>query len=149
KMELIAEPESEDDDDESEEGEESEEAVDTGPDPEEAARRFASIQKCYMHALAAIQKYGARDPKAMKLRKKTAGEFMELKLSPRMFDALILNLRAHIAEIRQLEKEIMVIAVRDAGMPRKDFISTFPKNETSGRWLAKHIKAGKKYSPLL
>jgi len=42
-----------------------------------------------------------------------------------MFDALILNLRTHVAEVRQLEKEIMIIAVRDAGMPRKDFISTF------------------------
>ena len=30
----------------------------------------------------------------------------------------------------------MIIAVRDAGMPRKDFIATFPKNETSARWLA-------------
>jgi RNA polymerase primary sigma factor len=71
---------------------------------------------------------------------------MELKLSPRMFDALILNLRTHVAEVRQLEKEIMIIAVRDAGMPRKDFISTFPKNETSSRWLQKHVKSGKKYS---
>jgi len=31
-------------------------------------------------------------------------------------------------------------------MPRKDFISTFPKNETSTRWLDKHIKAKKRYS---
>ena len=58
-----------------------------------------------------------------------------------MFDALILNLRTHVAEVRQLEKEIMIIAVRDAGMPRKDFIATFPKNETSPRWLAEHVKA--------
>ncbi len=43
----------------------------------------------------------------------------------------------------------MIIAVRDAGMPRKDFIATFPKNETSPKWLQKHQKAGKKYSPLL
>ena len=68
---------------------------------------------------------------------------MELKLSPRMFDALILNLRTHITEMRQLEKEIMVIAVRDAGMPRKDFIATFPKNETNPRWLTKHVKAAR------
>jgi len=54
---------------------------------------------------------------------------MELKLSPRMFDALILNLRTHITEVRQLEKEIMVIAVRDAGMPRKDFIATFRRTK--------------------
>ena len=147
----IAEPESDSDEEEEAEGEgdEEEEAVDTGPDPEEAARRFASIAKGYQGALASIAKFGAREAKTLKLRKKLASEFMELKLSPRMFDALILNLRAHIAEIRQLEKEIMVIAVRDAGMPRKDFISTFPKNETSARWLSKHVKAGKKYSPLL
>ena len=31
-------------------------------------------------------------------------------------------------------------------MPRKDFISTFPKNETSPRWLDKHIKAARSYS---
>ncbi len=146
KMEIISEEESGDDDEESEDGEDSEEAVDTGPDPEEAARRFASIQKGYGHALAAIQKSGGGDPRTLRLRKKLAAEFMELKLSPRMFDALILNLRAHIGEIRQLEKEIMILAVRDAGMPRKDFIATFPKNETSPRWLAKHVKAGKKYS---
>jgi RNA polymerase primary sigma factor len=40
----------------------------------------------------------------------------------------------------------MVIAVRDAGMPRKDFIGSFPKNETNPRWLTKHVKGGKKYS---
>jgi len=39
-----------------------------------------------------------------------------------------------------------VIAVRDAGMPRKDFIASFPKNETNPRWLTKHVKGGKKYS---
>jgi RNA polymerase primary sigma factor len=128
---------------------EDEEAVDTGPDPEEAGRRFASIGKLQLQALNAIAKHGAREPKTFKLRRKLAAEFMELKLSPRMFDALIHNLRTHVTEVRQLEKEIMVISVRDAGMPRKDFISTFPKNETSARWLQKHLKGGKKYSAAL
>jgi RNA polymerase primary sigma factor len=63
-----------------------------------------------------------------------------------MFDALTAQLRHHVGEVRQIEKEIMSIAVRDAGMPRKDFISSFPRNETSARWIAKHVKAGKKYS---
>jgi RNA polymerase primary sigma factor len=149
KLEIVeAETESEREE-ETEEDADSEEAVDTGPDPEEAARRFASIARLQVHALSAISKHGAREPKTFKLRRKLAAEFMELKLSPRMFDALILNLRAHVTEVRQLEKEIMVIAVRDAGMPRKDFISTFPKNETSARWLAKHMKGGKKYSSAL
>jgi RNA polymerase primary sigma factor len=149
KLEIV-EPETEAErEEETEDGDDSEEAVDTGPDPEEAARRFGSIARLQVHALSAIAKHGAREPKTFKLRKKLALEFMELKLSPRMFDALILNLRTHVTEVRQLEKEIMVIAVRDAGMPRKDFISTFPKNETSARWLAKHMKGGKKYSAAL
>jgi len=148
KLDLIEADEKSEDDEEGEEGntEGEEEAIDTGPDPEEAAARFLSLSKGHLGILAAIEKSGAKEPKTFKSRKKLADEFMELKLSPRMFDALILNLRTHVAEVRQLEKEIMIIAVRDAGMPRKDFISTFPKNETSPRWLQKHVKAGKKYS---
>ena len=134
----------EEDAEDGDEGEE--EAIDTGPDPEEVARRMASIGKLLQQALASIAKHGADDPKTQKLRKRLAGEFLELKLSPRMFDALTDQLRTHISEVRQIEKEIMVIAVRDAGMPRKDFIATFPKNETSARWLSRHVKAGKKYS---
>jgi RNA polymerase primary sigma factor len=40
----------------------------------------------------------------------------------------------------------MVIAVRDAGMPRKEFITSFPRNETDERWVSKHVKAAKKWS---
>jgi RNA polymerase primary sigma factor len=145
KLEIADEAETEEAE-ETEEGAEEEEAVDTGPDPEEAARRFGSIHKLYGQALSSIQKLGAKDPKTLKLRSKLSGEFMELKLAPRMFEALINKLRTHIGEVRQLEKEIMVIAVRDAGMPRKDFVASFPKNETNTKWLLKHVKAGKKYS---
>jgi RNA polymerase primary sigma factor len=149
KLEVVAAEEKSDDDEENEEnGEdgEEEEAVDTGPDPVEAATRFASIAKLHIQVLGSIAKLGAKDPKTLRQRKRLADEFMELRLSPRMFDALILNLRTHVAEVRQLEKEIMVIAVRDAGMPRKDFIASFPKNETNPRWLGRHVKGGKKYS---
>jgi len=147
KVELPTTAEKNDDEEETDgEAESEEEAIDTGPDPAEAAARFAAIAKLYAQVLVSIAKLGARDPKTLRQRKRLADQFMELRLSPRMFDALILNLRTHVAEIRQLEKEIMIIAVRDAGMPRKDFIASFPKNETNSRWLARHIKAGKKYS---
>ncbi len=147
KVEIVAADEKADGDEEGdEEGDAEEEVVDTGPDPAEAAARFASIAKLFNHVLGSIAKLGAKDPKTLRQRKRLADEFMELRLSPRMFDALILNLRTHVSEVRQLEKEIMVIAVRDAGMPRKDFIASFPKNETNPRWLTRHVKGGKKYS---
>jgi len=148
RLEVVAAEEKSDEEEEEngEQGESEEEAVDTGPDPVEAAARFAAIAKLYAQVLGSILKLGARDPKTLRQRKRLADQFMELRLSPRMFEALILNLRTHVAEARQLEKEIMIIAVRDAGMPRKDFIASFPKNETNPRWLGRHIKGGKKYS---
>jgi len=133
-------------DDEEADGDEEEEAIDTGPDPEEAAKRFNSIGKVYHQYLNSLDKLGSKDPKTLKIRKKICGELMELKLSPKMFDQLIDNLRQHVTEVRLLEREIMFLCIKQAGMPRKDFISTFPKNETSTRWLDKHIKAKKRYS---
>ena len=135
-----------DEEQEESEGDDTEEAADTGPDPVEAAERFSSLQKLHAQMLASVVKIGMADPKTQKLREKLSDEFMELKLAPRMFDALIDNLRAQVNEIRQLERDIMVIAVRDAGMPRKEFITSFPRNETNDRWVAKHVKAAKKWS---
>jgi len=145
KMMALEREEAANDDDEAD-GDEDEEAIDTGPDPEEAAKRFNSIAKVHHQFLNALDKLGSKDPKTQKIRKKICGELMELKLSPKMFDQLIDNLRQHVTEVRLLEKEIMFLCIKQAGMPRKDFISTFPKNETSTRWLDKHIKAKKRYS---
>jgi RNA polymerase primary sigma factor len=142
---MALEREEADNEDESD-GDEEEEVIDTGPDPEEAAKRFASIAKSHHQFLGSLDKLGAKDPKTLKIRKKICSELMELKLSPKMFDQLIDNLRQHVTEVRLLEKEIMFLCIKQAGMPRKDFISTFPKNETSTKWLDKHIKAKKRYS---
>jgi RNA polymerase primary sigma factor len=137
------------DDGEGEGSDEEEEALETGPDPEEAARRFASIAKLHLQVTKALAEKGVKDPKTQKLRKKLSGEFMELKLAPKMFDQLIIQLRDHVADIRNLEKQIMTLCIRDAGMPRKDFISTFPRHETDLTWLDKHVRAKRKHSAAL
>ncbi|NLG75814.1 MAG: RNA polymerase sigma factor RpoD [Xanthomonadaceae bacterium] len=142
-------PEENEEEEESDSGSEEEETLETGPDPEEAARRFASLGKLLPQLLKALDTHGSKDPKTQKLRKKISAEFMELKLAPKMFDALIAQLRDHVAEIRNLEKQVMILCVRDAGMPRKDFIATFPKNETNTKWLDKHIRAKRKHSAAL
>jgi RNA polymerase primary sigma factor len=144
------EPEKDDDDDSDDSSDEEEEAVDTGPDPEETARRFAAIQRLYNQVAKGLATArGAREPKIVRARKRLAEQFMELKLAPKMFDALVAHLRSHVDEVRRLEREIMMICVRQAGMPRKDFIGTFPKNETNTRWIDKHIRAKRKHSAAL
>ena len=149
RLELAREAPPKGEEEESDEDGEEEEALETGPDPEEAARRFATLARLYHQVVNALDTKGVKDPKTQKLRRKLAAEFMELKLAPKMFEMLIDNLRDHVAEVRLLEKEIMMICVRQAGMPRKDFIATFPKNETNLRWLHKHLKAKKKHSSAL
>ena len=138
-----AESEEEDEDAEDEEG------AETGPDPEEAALRFAAIQKLHVQIVKALDGTAPKDPKVAKLRKKLQEQFMELKLSPKMFDALINNLRDHVATIRALEKEIMLVCIKQAGMPRKDFITVFPKNETNPDWIDKQVKLKRKHSAAL
>ena len=145
---AAAKEESEDEAEDDDAGDE-EEAVDTGPDPEEAARRFASIGKLYGQVVKALDDKGPREPKTAKLRKRLADEFMELKLAPKMFDLLIGQLREHLNEIRGIEKSVMQLCVRDAGMPRSDFIETFPRNETNLHWLDKHVRAKRKHSAAL
>jgi RNA polymerase primary sigma factor len=148
---VVRKDESELEDEESEEGsEDEEEAIDTGPDPEETAKRFAAIGRLHntiAKGLTTVR--GAREPKIVRARKRLAEQFMELKLAPKMFDALVAHLRSHVDEVRRLEREIMAICVRQAGMPRKDFIGTFPRNETNVRWIDKHVRAKRKHSAAL
>ena len=111
--------------------------------PRAASPRSANISRTRSRT---SRRWAPRTRRRSRSARSLSDEFMELKLAPRMFEALIGNLRNQVNQIRQLEKEIMIIAVRDAGMPRKEFILSFPKNETSNRWLQKQIKGGKKWS---
>jgi len=141
---VIAQPgvkTADDDDDEKEE--------DTGPDPAEAKKRMASMFRRNKRVLALIESDGSKAKKTLAAREKLTAELAEILLAPKLFDALCNNLRGTIMQIRDLEKQIMLICVRTAGMQRKDFIASFPKNETNLKWLDKHIRAKRKYSSIL
>jgi RNA polymerase primary sigma factor len=136
-----------DEDDEDDEDDDSDDnTVDAGPDPEEARIRFEKLKKLQKKYLAAKSKQGKNQPKIGKIHDELIETFMELKLSPRMSDRLIDNLRAVIERIRAQEKIIMEVCVNNAQMPRKDFITSFPDNETDLTWLPGLIKTGRPYS---
>jgi RNA polymerase primary sigma factor len=125
------------------------EVVDTGPDPEEVAARIAAIKKGYGKVIGALEKHGSKDKRTDKARTELADQLMELKLSPKLTDLLVMNLRDTIAVIRAQERQVMQLCVRDAGMPKKDFLSSFPKCETDLKWIDKHIRAKRKHSSTL
>ncbi|MCL4778688.1 MAG: RNA polymerase sigma factor RpoD [Gammaproteobacteria bacterium] len=125
------------------------EPEDQGPDPVEADKRLQSIFRRHKRVLADLEKSGSSDKKVQKSREKLASEVMELKLAPKLFDQLTNSLRDTVANIRNQERKIMQFCVRDCGMPRKDFLVSFPANETNLKWVGKHIKAKRKYSSAL
>ncbi|HVS25635.1 MAG TPA: RNA polymerase sigma factor RpoD, partial [Gammaproteobacteria bacterium] len=126
-----------------------EEAVDTGPDPEEVAARVKKLKRLHKRYFEQLNEHGPKHALTKKAVKSLTHEFMELKLAPKVFDALVGQLRDVVAQIRGLERQVMALCVRDAGMPRKDFIASFPKNETNLHWIDKHIRSKRKYSSAL
>jgi RNA polymerase primary sigma factor len=129
--------------------EEEEEEIDTGPDPLEVAARAKVIKRIYKRSLAALDKYGAKDKKTMRVQGELADQLMELKLAPKLFDKLVRSLRDSVSVVRLQERHVMQICIRDAGMPRKDFLASFPKSETDLTWIEKHIRAKRKHSSTL
>ncbi len=129
--------------------EDDDEVVDTGPDPAEVTARLKAIRRNYNRTLTLLEKNGSADKKTIKARADLADKLMELKLSPKMFDALVRNLRGAVSVIRTQERQVLQICVRDAGMPKKDFLASFPKRETDLKWIEKHIRAKRKHSSTL
>ncbi len=125
------------------------EVVDTGPDPDEVKARVKVIRRHYNRAMKYLELHGLKDKKTVKAHADMADQIMELKLAPKLFDALVRNLRDVVSIIRSQERLVMQLCVRDAGMPRKDFLSSFPKSETDLSWIEKHIRAKRKHSSIL
>jgi RNA polymerase primary sigma factor len=119
------------------------------PEPEEVAKRIRKLAKLHLKVLTALEKHGGADKKTRKARDDLTAELMELKLSPKLFDSMVTILRDTVQTIRSQERAVMQICVRQAGMPRKDFIASFPKNETNLKWVEKHIRAKRKHSSTL
>ena len=125
------------------------EPADTGPDPREVAARMHKIRRLYRRYVDALARHGIGHASAQKLIRSLTVEFMELKLAPKLFDLIIAQIRDTVNGIRSQERQVMAMCVRDAGMPRKDFIGGFPKNETNLDWVHKHIRAKRKHSSQL
>ena len=126
-----------------------EEVIDTGPDPDEVKARMKVIKRLFNRSLNALEKHGCKDKRTVRIQTDLADQIMELKLAPKLFDVLVRNLRGSISVIRLQERQVMQICVRDAGMPRKDFLASFPKSETDLSWIEKHIRAKRKHSSTL
>lgn len=137
-------------DDEEEEGDDSEEEEgDGGPDPEEALRRFTAVSEQLEKTRKTLKKHGRNSKQGVAELLSLAELFMPIKLVPKQYEALVAMVRDALEQVRAQERAIMQLCVRDARMPRTDFLKQFPGNETNLEWLDETLKGKIKYAEAL
>jgi RNA polymerase primary sigma factor len=142
---LKEEPEEKDEKDNGN-GDDEEEAVDTGPDPVEAAKNFTQLQKLFDKAWESLEKNGSDDKKTRKKREALAEHLMTFRLSPKIVDEVTRNLRAKTDQVRAAERAIMKICVIDAGMPRKEFLEKFPGHASDKNFVSRVSRGDRKHA---
>jgi RNA polymerase primary sigma factor len=115
-------------------------------DPEEVRTRFEDYRRLFKKVQTTNKKYGRGNPKTDVARKELQEKFLEFKLIPRMSEHLASIVRAVVEEIRQQEKGIMDICVKQCRMPRKDFLAVFVDAETNPNWVKNLVKAKKPHA---
>jgi RNA polymerase primary sigma factor len=135
--------------DEAAAAEESDDETPSGPDMVEVQRRMTNLKRQYNKTLKVIDSKGRHSKEANAEFKKVGEIFQFLKFSPRMFDDIASIAREGLAMIRAKEKFIQEQLVRNARMPRKDFIATYTDNLTKVRWVDSLMKEKKYKKDLL
>lgn len=107
------------------------------------------MAKQYGKFIKSLKRYGRQHEKTRALQEELNAAFLYLKLTPRFCEVLIGNVRETIKDVRAVESRIMEICIKACGMPRKEFITTFPGNETNTDWIKRFSKSEKTYAKLI
>jgi len=120
-------------------------------DIEDVRVTINKMEELYNKAMVACTKHkeGKLKSRPEKLLGEMSEVFLEFKLTPKMMDRLIGQVRNYIQKIRLCERTVMNLCVEGAEMPRKDFITSFPNNETNIDWIDEQIGTKKAYAPKL
>lgn len=111
-----------------------------GPDPAEAAKYMNGLDEFYQAYISSIKKHGVKHAQTINRQKALVDYFSLCKLSVKQFNKQTNRLRKLLEKVRAQERVIMKYCVDKAGTPRKNFIRSFPGNETNQEWLKTYKK---------
>ncbi len=134
------------DDDEDKDDSDSEDEPEAVLDPEAVREHIEKIAKIFNKVNRSIKRNGRQHKKSIELQDELTQAFLELRLTPKFIELLTNNVRSLIEIIRTAEREIMNLCVKHGKMPRKEFIATFPGNETNVQWTKTLAKSRKPYA---
>ena len=135
--------------DKKDESDDDDDTPDGSLDQELAHQRFISLGKVHKRYINALEKHGKESKRADNALLKLSEEFKSFKFVPQIFDNLVRMVRSVLDQVRQEERKILMLCVRKGRMPRKDFITKFPGNETNIKWIDAQTRGKKPYAETL
>ena len=122
-----------------------EEEEDSGINEEELEKRFAALRRQFNKTEKTIAASGRSSTKAQTDLEKLGEIFKYLKLSPKKFETIALPARLNFQQVKELERLIYDICVRESKMPRKEFIEIFVGSETKANFLDSTLRSKKPF----
>ena len=139
----------EDDSDDDSGDDADDEPIENTLDRELVASRMAELQKIHKKYLKSIDKKGREHKSTVTIQKQLSEFFSNFKLPVRYFNKLCIMVREPLKRLRTIERDIIKLCVTKTGISRRDFLSSFAKNESCPKWLDGFIKAHPKQAPVL
>jgi RNA polymerase primary sigma factor len=113
---------------------------------QDSLAKFNSIRKTFKRMKKVLAEKGHRSRAYKDLQEEISTELMQIRFSAKQVELLCSSLRGLVEGVRQREREIQELCVKNSGMPRPHFIKSFPGNETNVKWIADEITNGKAYA---
>jgi len=116
---------------------------------QDALAKFAIIASQFEKMRKAFEKEGYNSRPYVKAQEIISNELLGMRFTAKVVEKLCDTLRNQVDEVRHIEKQIMDVVVNRCGMPRAQFIKSFPGNEVNMGWVVKEVNAGHSYSAIL
>ncbi len=106
------------------------------------SRQFDKMRK-------AFEKEGYNSKPYVKAQEIISNELLGIRFTAKVVEKLCDTLRGQVDQVRQIERQILDVAVNKCGMPRTHFIKVFPGNETNLSWIDGEVDGNHAYSSVL
>ena len=101
-----------------------------GINPEELDAFLQKLAKLNADTLKSEEKNGYSDPKSVKKRAEIVKLLATVKLSPVFVNRMIKGVKLRVSSIREQERNVVNVVMRQVGVPRPSFLKLFVGSET-------------------
>ncbi|AKZ62483.1 RNA polymerase sigma 70 [Herbaspirillum hiltneri N3] len=115
----------------------------------DALGKFATISTQFDNMRKAFEKEGYNSKPYVKAQEIISNELLGIRFTAKVVEKLCDTLRAQVDEVRQIERQILDVAVNKCNMPRAHFIKVFPGNEINLDWVDGEVSGNHAYSVVL